>query len=207
MSTQAITAEWSSAAGQEMRKLLFEDLDKKAREIEGRWKSTWSELAEICITIKTNELWRDGGYSSFEGWLVSACPMSRSYAYLAMGAFNELTEMSVEDLRQIPLGNAIILQETPKTRRNGHLIEAAKEQAPKDFIGTVIQAAPEAHLEQKQCHKFRMTTSQSKTLQAGLDMWCILNEDPGAPAEVILEGIVADYLISHQEDYQRKINE
>lgn len=188
-----------------LRRSLFDDLDRRAREIEKQWKSTWVELADLCATIRGSELWRDGGYESFGSWLKNACPTSRSMAYLAMGIREELTEMSAEDLRQIPLGNAKILQDTPRIRRNGHLIEAAKAQPPREFIGTVIEQAPDAHLEQKQVHKFRMTTSASKTLQAGLDMWRLLNDDPEAPPETSLEGIVSDFMLTHQEEFERKV--
>ena len=34
------------------RKLLFDELDKRAREIESSWKSTWVELADLCSTIR-----------------------------------------------------------------------------------------------------------------------------------------------------------
>lgn len=187
-----------------IRQSLFTDLDRRAREIEKQWKSTWVELADLCATVRDSELWREGNFDSFGSWLRSACPTSRSMAYLAMGIREELTEMSVEDLRQIPLGNAKILQDTPRIRRNGHLIEQAKEQPPREFIGTVIQAVPEAHLEEKCCHKFRMSASASNTLRAGLDMWCLLNDDPHAPVEASLEGIVADYMLSHQSEYERK---
>ena len=187
------------------RKSLFDELDKRAREIEASWKSTWSEMADLCTTMRDNELWRDGGYASFGAWLKAACPTSRSYAYLAMGCRDELTDLSTEELRQIPLGNADILRRTPKQHRNGKILDAAKCEPPREFIGTVIQAVPNGHLEQKMVHRFRLDISASKMLQGGLDMWRILNDDPCAHGEDALEGIVADYMLQHQDEYEQKL--
>jgi hypothetical protein len=179
----------------------FKILDARAREIEEITRSTWVELADLCTTMRDSELWKEGGYHSFHDWLRSACPTARSTAYAAIGNMKELEDIPREDLEQIPPGNAGILAGVPKQKRNGKILKAAKTQTPREFTATVIREAPESHVEQKICHKFRMSTSQSKILQAALDMWCVLNEDPDAPNEDILEGIVSDYMQTHQDEY------
>ena len=184
---------------------LFNELDKRAREFEAQYKNAWVELADICTTIRDNELWRDGGYHSYNSWLLSACPTSRSVAYAAVGAREELKEIPDKDLKQIPLGNAKTLQSTPRQKRNGKLLEAAKRQAPREFTATVIREAPEAHLEQRQCHKFRLVSSASKKLQEAFARWKKLNDDPDAPAEACLEGIVADWMESTESDYAARL--
>lgn len=203
MSTAAVGVVEPQSIG-EYRLALFTELDKRAREIERQIKSTWVELAELCTNVKENELWREGNFSSFESWLKDACPTSRSMAYSVMGIRKELEEIPTDDLRKIPLGNASILRDTPKARRNGHLLEAAKNQPPREFLGTVIQTSPEAHLEAKHCHKFRLTTSQSRVVADGFEMWRILNEDPAAPIEEVLEGIITDYMLSHEREFKGK---
>src|SRR6267378_512944 len=179
----------------------FHLLDARAREIEAITKSTWLELADLVIVIRDNELWKEGGYHSFHAWLLSACPTARSTAYAAIANLEELQDIPREDLKQIPPGNAGILAGVPKKHRNGKILKAAKSQTPREFTATVIREAPEAHIEQKICHKFRMTSSQSKILQAALDIWCILNDDPEAPPETSLEGILADYVLRYQDEY------
>jgi len=190
---------------QESRYALFAQLDSRARQIEEQQKSTWVELADLCCTMRDSELWREGGYSSFGAWLQSACPTSRSYAYMAIGIREELREISDSELKQIPLGNAGILKDTPKQHRNGKVLEAAKSQPPREFIGTVIHEAPESHLEQKQCHKFRLDSSHSKVLVDAFAMWRVLNDDPEAPREAALEGIIADWMDEHQRQYDWKV--
>lgn len=188
-----------------LRKELFITLDKRAREIESAWKSSWVELADLCATIRDDELWREGGYHSFGAWLQNACPTSRSMAYMALGIRSELKEIPAEELKQIPLGNADILKNTPKQHRNGKVLEAAKQQPPREFIGTVIEASPDSHLEKRNVHKFRLTTSQSEKLIATLNMWRLVNDDPEAPVEDALEGVLAEYAQSHQDEYECKL--
>src|ERR1700746_2448587 len=130
----------------------FKILDTRAREIEEISRSTWVELADLCTTMRDNELWKEGGYHSFHDWMRKALPTSRSMAYLAIGARAELQDVPDEELRQIPLGNAEILKLTPKKHRNGKILKAAKSQTPREFTATVINEALESHIEQKQKH-------------------------------------------------------
>lgn len=188
----------------EHRLALFSELDKRAREIEVQLRSSWVELADLCATIRDNQLWREGRYQSFGAWLQDACPTSRSYAYLAMSAREELKEIPAAELKQIPIGNADILKHTPKQHRNGKVLTAAKNQPPREFIGTVVKEVPNAHLEQKIVHKFRPTKSQSIIYSQGFDMWRLLNEDSSAPVEDCLEGIISDYLLAHQREFEKK---
>lgn len=203
MST-AVAPAPTSEIGQ-ARAVLFAELDKRAREIESMWKSTWVELADLCTTVQENELWREGGYESFGQWLQSACPCSRSTAYSLMGVRKELKEIPVEDLMQMPPGNAIILRDTAKQSRNGKLLEAAKSQPPREFMVTAIHESPDSHLEQKHVHKFRIDTSHSKVLVDAFAMWRMLNDDPDAPREAALEGIIADWMEEHRRQYEWKL--
>lgn len=187
------------------RRALFSELDGRVRMIEQRFKAVWLELGNLCIEIQDDELWREGGYDSFGQWLANACPFCRSYAYAAMTARRELSDVSEDDLRQIPLGNAVTLKQTPRNRRSKALIAKAKQQPPKEFQQTVEEDIPEAHVEVVTMHRFRLTRGAGKTLRAGLDMWRILNDDPDAHAEAALEGLVADYMLGHQELLEVKL--
>lgn len=204
----AIHAEFDmSDFGQDSQRVeLYRELDRRAREIEALWKSTWSELADICHTMQTNQLWREGGYESFTDWINSACPCSRSTVYLSMGLREQLRDIPDEEIRSIPLGNARTLAETPRNRRNGHLIEQAKRQSPRQFLSTVIEAVPEAHLEARIKHTFHLVRSASLKLQDGFAMWRLLNDDPEAPVEAVLEAIVAEYVETHEDLYAEQLS-
>lgn len=187
------------------RQALFFELDGRVRNIEQRLKQTWLELSNLCIAIQDGELWKEGGYASYGQWITNACPFSRSYAYAAVGARRELADVPEADLKQIPLGNAVVLQRTPRNRRQHALIEQAKQQPPKEFLATVVEDIPESHLEEITIHRFRLTKGASKTLRAGLDMWRMLNDDPNAPSEAALEGLIVDYMLARQELLEQKL--
>lgn len=187
------------------RRALFFELDGRVRNIEQRLKQTWLELSNLCIAIQDGNLWREGGYASYGAWIMNACPFSRSYAYAAVGARRELSDVSEEDLRQIPLGNAVTLKQTPRNRRSTDLIAQAKQQPPKEFLHTVVDDIPEAHLDEVMVHRFRLTKGASKALCAGLDCWRILNDDPEAPVEAALEGLIADYMLTYQSALEAKL--
>lgn len=187
------------------RRALFTELDGRVRNIEARFKATWLELSNLCIAMQDGELWREGGYDSYGQWLMNAAPMSRAYAYAAVKARQALRDVPEEDLKEIPLGNAITLEQTPRNRRNGDLIEKAKRQPPREFRETVEDEIPEAHVELTTVHRFRLTRGAGKVLRSGLDMWRILNDDPEAPAESALEGLIADYMLGHQELLELKL--
>lgn len=187
------------------RQAYFFELDGRVRNIEQRLKETWVELSALCIKVQDEELWREGGYASYGQWVTNACPFSRSYCYAAVGARRELADVPEEDLKEIPLGNAVVLQRTPKNRRKPALIEKAKSQVPQKFQQTVEDTVPEAHIEAITVHRFRLTRGASKQLRAGLDAWRILNDDPDAPSEAALEGLIADYMLAHQELLELKL--
>lgn len=205
MSTSTVVEVLNSPELAMQRKQLFACLDTRAREIEKQTKETWVELANLCCTIRDNELWREGEYQSFGSWLKDACPTSRSYAYMTMGIRDELREIPDTELKQIPLGNADIMKSVPKALRSApEVLDKAKRQQPQEFINTAIQAAPDAHLEKKLVHRLRFTASQSKVFAEGCDMWRVVNDDPSAPVEDVIEGIIADYVLSHQREFDKK---
>lgn len=187
------------------RQAYFFELDGRVRNIEQRLKETWVELSSLCIKVQDEELWREGGYASYGQWVTNACPFSRSYCYAAVGARRELADVPEDDLKEIPLGNAVVLQRTPKNRRKPALIEKAKSQVPRKFQQTVEDSVPEAHVEVITIHRFRLTRSAGKILRAGLDMWRMLNDDPEAPVEAALEGLVCDYMHTHRQELEQKL--
>jgi len=203
MSTQGLQqTDWGEV--EISREEHFRLLDERARTIEREYKSTWLELADLCTTMRENELWREGKFSSFNSWLKDACPTSRGFAYTALALKEELKEIPPADLSKIPLGNAEVLSHTPKQQRNGKLLQAAKTQTPREFTATVEEQVPEAHVEQRTAHRFRFTTSQSNILRGALTMWRLLNDDPDAGAETALEGILVDFMQSHEEEYKQR---
>lgn len=190
----------------DLRHELFRELDARAKEIEQQFKSTWVELADICISMRDGGYWMEGGYSSYNSWLVSSCPCSRSWAYLAVGAREELKDISDVDLRQIPLGSAQILKRLPRaTRAKKTVLEAAQGMPPREFIGIAIHESPESHLEKTVRLEWAFTQSQAKSVTAFFDAWRRVHESSGSDADV-LEELMADWMLEHQSLIQGAVD-
>jgi len=109
--------------------------DSRVREIEKQVLESWSELATIAIRFRDQELWRfvprpgsDVGFHSFDDWLVDAAPCSRATVYRGMGVLSALPDVATEELRQIEIGNAVLLtQLSSGVRRDPEVLEAAKD--------------------------------------------------------------------------------
>ena len=176
---------------------LFTILDTRMREIDKRWTELWIEASDLAITVQDNNLWREGGYKSFESWLQQACPRSRSWVYLAIGTRKELRDISDADLRRIPLGNAEILKSVPKAKRNGNkLLEAAASKPPREFITDAIEAAPEALLEKLVRKTF--TASQWTKISEAIEQFRIQCDDPTISDSDALEGIAQEWSESRE---------
>ena len=189
---------------QDMRYGMFMQLDKRAREIERLLTSTWVELADLIATMRDCAYWREGGYTSLHSWLKSACPCSRSWAYLAVGAYDELkADIPVEELRQMPLSNADILKKLPRaSRKDPKILAGAKSKPPREFLPAVIAACPESHLEQFVAWTFKFTTSQAKTMAAFFEAFRLLSEEDPGSDETILEDLTAEWMLENQERIQ-----
>lgn len=185
----------------EYRAELFKELDARARQIDKIWSEIWMEMADICLAIDTNELWREGGYHSYNDWLIKACPRSRSWAYMATGARKELRDIADDDLRQIPLASADVLKKLPrKTRCNPDLLEDAKTLTPSEFFPKAIKSAPDSLLEHR-VKRYRVyTVSQLNKIDEGMNLWRRLN--PGSPLSDadIEEYQWAEYINEHQDE-------
>lgn len=175
------------------RKALFTELDARARQIEQAWKSTWLELADLCITMRDNELWNEGGFESYSSWLISACPTSRSMAYLAVGIREELKDISDADLKGIPLGNADILKNLNKASRTDRkLLDAAKSHPPREFISEAILSDPTAHLEK--LVKKHFTATQWTTIAGALERFRVIREEPTISDADALEYMCGEWM-------------
>ena len=198
MTSTAVAPDLSES---DLRHGLFHELDAQARSIEKIFKSSWLELADICISMRDGQYWREGGFTSYNSWLLSACPCSRSWAYMAVGAREELKEIPIEDLREMPLGNAETLKLLPRSLRSDpEILEAAKSTTPREFVSRATSVAANTHIEQNVTIKFKGSASRAKVIQSCLDMWRMLNNEELSDMEV-MEAVCAFYMLAHQTEW------
>ena len=176
----------------EDRQALFQNLDSQMRSIDKRWSEIWMEAADVAMTVQDSQLWREGGYHSFEDWLKKAAVRSRSWVYLALAARKELRDISDEDLRQIPLGNADILKMLPKAIRGSQeLLEAARSTPPRTFISRAIAASAGSYLEKLVKRSF--TSGQWEEIEARIELFRKATNEPTLGYAEALLGIVISW--------------
>ncbi len=179
------------------RQQLFANLDARMRQLDQQWSEMWIEAADICLTVEQSHLWREGGFHSYSDWLAKACPRSRSWVYLAVGARKELKDIPDVDLRNIPLGNAEILKNIPRSSRTSRsLLEAAKCHPPRSFIATVLAEAPNANLER--LVKKHFAASAWVKISDTLDLYRRIREDSCIGDAECIEGIMQEWREEHE---------
>ena len=186
------------------RLALATERDYQVRQLERQHVACWSQMAELCRVIEEQEDWRILGYSSFNTWLLSAAPQSRSAMYAARGLLKELEGLETSDLREIPLGSAKVLASVPKRSRTQKLIEAAKR-PPSEFKANVQDKFPELHIESSSKRSFEFSRSQEKIINGAIEMANIVEagewtEDEMPEAEA-LSLICKEYIEHNRAGY------
>jgi hypothetical protein len=171
--------------------------DRRVREIERQLAASWSELAEIAIAVRDGQEWRILGFSSFNAWLADAAPRSRAMIYSAIGLLEELTDVPIQELRQIGIGNAHILKKLPRASRTSRgVLEAAKALPPRQMLATVIQSHPDHHLEDIATQKFKFTASQWIAIEEAIEECMSQYDGEITTREEALEAICAEWMES-----------
>lgn len=137
-----------------------EALDKKIRGLEKQMKTGFVEWGVAFLEAEQTKAWKylkgeDGKpYASMESWLKEACPFGRASGFAAKRAVRKLLgHIPKEEMKQLPRFAIETMAKLPKEKRaNPKIREAAKKAAKKgnrrEFIETVQQEAPEAHIDQ-----------------------------------------------------------
>jgi hypothetical protein len=193
-----------SGIGQAAADLAWEH-DSRVRELDRLWSSTWQELGQLAMTVRDNNEWKlityrdeerllDLPYTSFNSWLLNACPKSRSVVYAAIGALDELKDISPADLKQIRHSTAHVLKKLPRAMRaQPDVIADAKRMTTKEFVSKVKRERPDLHLEQFIPCEFRFTESQEKVIDKALAKAMEVYELP--TRELAFEAICADWML------------
>jgi hypothetical protein len=153
--------------------------------------SDWSAIAKCCIEVERDKDYEILGYSSWHAWLLAAAPRSRSYIYLVVGRYKELSaDVSEEELAQIPLGSAGVLRQLSSATRRDPSVRKAATQPPKEFRQSIRESHPEQFIESIVEKKLRFTASQWDVIDRAYEAYQVL--DPGASLEIFLEWLVSE---------------
>ena len=129
-------------------------LDARMRELEEVWKHGFVERGLILLEMEQRMLWQfltdpqtGKTYHSFERWIITAAPQSRSDAYAALRVVKELRDIPREHLGEMTRCNVDLLRKVSSSIRiQPDVIEAAKELSLKDLTRHINQTYPGQHL-------------------------------------------------------------
>jgi hypothetical protein len=167
-----------------------ESRDNYVRVFDQQW-ADWSSIAKVCVDMDRDRDWEILGFASFNQYLVTAAPRSRSYLYLVIGRYRELSpDIPDEELAQIPLSNASVLKQlSPEVRRESKIGRAAKGK-PAEFREFVAREYPQQHVEPLVEQRLRFTLSAWQRIEAAWEAYKVIDES--ASLETFLEWLVSE---------------
>jgi hypothetical protein len=171
-------------------------VDREVRELVRQIDTTWLTVGRLCARCKSEQLYRELGFKSFGAWINDAVGWSRSRAYVAMSAAEELVPIRDADLSKITMQNAVILSRVPKSRQAG-LVEAAQTQTEQKFRETVEVTVPGLHLEHSVHVEFWVPCSLAEVIERCVEKAKVLNQTDSRTDAV--EAIFAEFDIRHPD--------
>lgn len=167
--------------------------DSYVRDFERRW-SDWTDIARICLTVDRDKEWELLGFHSWEHWLMDAAPKSRSYIYLVVGRYKELSaDIPEDELANIPLGSAGVLKALPRSLRKDPGVRKAAKSKPKQFREALKQDHPEQLLEAIEPMRIHFTSSQRLVFEETLEEYRAREGDEYASEADMVEDLCQRY--------------
>jgi hypothetical protein len=160
----------------------FNCRDKRVRD----WVRTvqnWTAIARDCVGVKVDKSYEQGGFKTWEDWLLSAAPeeKSRSYLYLVSKNYLELTGLIPEnEIDGVKLGCVTVLKQTsPEIRRDPRVLAAAKDK-PEKLREVLERDFPEQHIETTVNKRCRFPRSMwEHTIEPKYETFLLIEPDAG----------------------------
>ncbi len=150
----------------------------------------------ICLQVRDGRLWIELGFSSFDEWIASSAPYSRSSCYAAMRTLESLKDIPAEKLEQVPRGNLRVMEKlSTAVRSDANVLEWAAKLSETAFWEKVATEYPQQHLE---APERKSVHSLPASLWALMDD-CVdkaMREEGFVNRLDAIEYILSDYLVS-----------
>ena len=184
-------------------------LDRGLRELERGYRRSFVARGLILREVEERKLWEKltdaetgKAYTSFDRWIVSAAPHSRSDCFAALKAVKELRDVPTDLLLDMPRCNVSVLQTlSSEVRKSPKVIEAAQTLSKKDFIKEVQVEHPQQHIEGQTQRKWHFDDSALPVIDKGIEMGMFM-EELETP-EKFIEYLITDYIEQHEVAYDR----
>ena len=172
--------------------------------------SNWVSIAKCCVDVKRDKDWELlpprllpnkehlGEFivrkiETWNEWLASSAPRSRSYIYLAIGRYEELEpDIPEKELEKMKLGAAGILMSVSSKIRQNPKVRKAASSKPAELRQVLEQEFPEQHVESVIEKHLKFPLSQWEKIESVYETYKLTDET------ATLEDFI-EWLVSEQE--------
>jgi len=162
----------------------FRAIDEYVRAYDKQWVT----VAQMCLRVKQAELWKLGGYSSWEGWITKAAPKSARTIFWHVGLLRDLEmDFSAEELAQMPPETAKVMRKLSRATRSDPRVRRASNGKRKAFLETVKTFHPEEHIEGEYEVLLHPEESVFQMWREVIDGMRIVEEEPALSHEQCFE--------------------
>ena len=129
-----------------------------------------TEIGILCREVRDTPLWQCR-CESFESWMSLAAPRARSTAYQYLREVTELQDIPDEHLSQIRGENVdTVMHLSTAVRAEPEVLEAARTQKAKEFIGTIRRDHPEQHISRRSRYRLNPTEEQKAEIEEAVEL-------------------------------------
>jgi hypothetical protein len=179
-------------------------IDARVRKIEAVSKRIYGELGMLVLYFEEKKLWhycfdeKGERFKSLDGWVVSACPYSRSYALEAKAKVKILRESGtpMDELLQVPRCNVLLLaQLSSDLQRDPEVLKDAQTLTEDAFRDKIIREQPNQGIEPKKKMIFDFEASAREVVDEAI---ALAMKKWECSRQVAVEGIFAEWLLANR---------
>jgi hypothetical protein len=181
-------------------------IDARVRRIEKLNRSIYIELGALVLYFDEKKLWhycfdeKGDRFNSLEGWIVNACPYSRSYALEAKAKVKVLRESGtpMDELLNVPRCNVLLLaQLSSDIQRDPEVLKDAQTLSEDAFREKIIREFPSQCIEpkKKMIFDFEQTAREvvDEAIKLAMEKW-------ECSRQAAVEGIFAEWLVAQKQE-------
>lgn len=175
----------------------FKAIDTMVRTYEKQWVT----VAQQCIRVQAAELWRHGGFHSYEHWLHDAAPKSARTIFYHVGVVKELSpDFTDAEMSELRPEAAKTLCRVSKGVRHDPAVRNAAKAGKKHLVAVLSETHPEEHIEHTEKMELHFEKSFMGIFRTFIEGIRIIEADPEMSYEKALELAVIAWFNEPFED-------
>ena len=152
------------------------------------YEKQWVLIAQQCIRVQSAELWRHGGYHSYEHWLNEAAPRSARTIFYHVGVVKDLApDFTTEEMAEMRPESAKTLRKVSKAVRHDPAVRNAAKGSRRHLVTVLSQTHPEELIENTFELTLRFEDSFSEIFRTFVDGIRTIEDDPELSYEKCFE--------------------